>query len=61
MAIIREKIMMRMARGAVTRATGITRPFIRLAINFQLDLLRGKTSLTPPAFHSLASLADASA
>jgi hypothetical protein len=61
MIIIREQIMVRMVHGTVTRTTGITRPLIRFTIDLELDLLSGKTSLAAPAFHSLASLAYASA
>ena len=59
MAIIREYIMVWMGRRTVTRTTGITRGLVRFAIDLELNLLRGKTSLAPSAFHSLASLADA--
>jgi hypothetical protein len=52
--------MVRMARGTVTRTTGITRTLIRLAIDFELDLLRGETFFTTTTLHALAPLTNAS-
>lgn len=54
-------IVRRRAGWAVTRATGITRPFVRFTVDLELDLLGCETGLAASTFHSLAAFANAGA
>lgn len=54
-------VVRRRAGWAVTRATGITRPFVRFTVDLELDLLGRETGLAASAFHSLATFANAGA
>jgi hypothetical protein len=63
MSIRRDQlVMIRWVAGrAMAGTTGITRPFVRLTVNFQLDLFRSETSFATATFHALGALANAGA